>query len=127
MPVADQENVSKSRYRPLDAQQRAAIEKSLLEHFFKKKMLYAREKVGSDMPPWLVDDLDAHVIRRYRFNVTQWIPWVERFCPISGATVVEIGCGTGSMISGFALGAGEVHGFDIDKGRRRSCQGTGPG
>ena len=60
------------------------------------------------------EDLQNHLIRRLGDNRRQVIPWLDAARPLDGATVLEIGCGTGSATVALAEQGAGVTAVDID-------------
>jgi S-adenosylmethionine-dependent methyltransferase len=59
--------------------------------------------------------LHQYTTRRFYECLRVIVPWVRKHCDLSAATVVEIGCGTGSSTAAFAYLCRKVVGFDIEK------------
>jgi S-adenosylmethionine-dependent methyltransferase len=59
--------------------------------------------------------LHQYTTRRFYECLRVVVPWVRKHCDLSAATVVEIGCGTGSSTAAFAYLCRKVVGFDIEK------------
>jgi 2-polyprenyl-3-methyl-5-hydroxy-6-metoxy-1,4-benzoquinol methylase len=59
------------------------------------------------------DDMEEHVRRRMMEAENRVIPWIQDVHEISGARVLEIGCGTGSSTIPFAMRASCVEACDI--------------
>lgn len=57
--------------------------------------------------------LDDHLFHRTVVCARHIRPWVERHFPLAGRTVLELGCGTGSVSVCFAAAAGSLLGYDI--------------
>jgi ubiquinone/menaquinone biosynthesis C-methylase UbiE len=51
---------------------------------------------------------------RYEVARDVFVPWVDRAYPLAGKTVLEYGCGTGSVACAFAERSGRHIGYDID-------------
>ncbi len=58
-------------------------------------------------------DLESHVTSRMRESAERIIPWISECFDLRGASVLEIGCGTGSSTVPIALAAGAVTACDI--------------
>jgi 2-polyprenyl-3-methyl-5-hydroxy-6-metoxy-1,4-benzoquinol methylase len=67
----------------------------------------ARESRASTIPP----DWE----RRRRVAERYFIPWIDSVFPLAGGTVLEYGCGNGSVAAAFAPRAGRHIGVDIDE------------
>ncbi|HWB11115.1 MAG TPA: class I SAM-dependent methyltransferase [Pirellulales bacterium] len=62
------------------------------------------------------DDLMNHLYRRLDEDRRSVIPWLDAARPLAGASVLEIGCGTGSSTVALAEQGARVTGIDIDPG-----------
>lgn len=60
------------------------------------------------------DDLENHLHRRLDDNRRQVVPWLDAARPLKGASVLEIGCGTGSATVALAEQGARVTAMDID-------------
>jgi len=87
------------------------IRDSLIEHHFCKLTGWTEEG-GRDR---FKVDLDRHSYMRHDAAVTYIVPWVNQVFPLTGATIVEIGCGTGSSTAAFAPFAKHIFGYDISE------------
>ena len=85
------------------------VRQALIEHHFSKLTGWTDE---TGLEYYRVD-LDRHTFQRHDAAVTYIVPWVNQAIPLAGASVVEIGCGTGSSTAAFAAYADIVHGYDI--------------
>jgi SAM-dependent methyltransferase len=59
--------------------------------------------------------IEDHVCNRMLEVEDRVLPWVSEVYDITGKSVLEIGCGTGSATVPFALRAHTVHSYDIDE------------
>jgi SAM-dependent methyltransferase len=79
-----------------------------------------------DAPPH-VDEWD----RRRSVATEVFLPWIDRLHPLTGATVLEYGCGTGPVSCAFAPVVGRHIGYDIAadaiKIAQRKTDGLGAG
>jgi len=66
----------------------------------------AEPEIPADWPDW-------H--RRRRMAEEYFVPWVQAALPLEGRTVLEYGCGYGSVTAAFAPHAGRYIGIDIDE------------
>lgn len=73
--------------------------------------------------------IDDVVFARFHSALRHSIPWLQRCIDLAPATVVEIGCGSGSSTAALALNSGRVVGVDIDApsvdAARARCQAYG--
>lgn len=93
-----------SRYRSISADATAELSRRLID--FRRATAPATS--GDE------DDLQNHLIRRLDDNRRQVIPWLDAARPLDGATLLEIGCGTGSAIVALAEQGARVTSIDID-------------
>jgi 2-polyprenyl-3-methyl-5-hydroxy-6-metoxy-1,4-benzoquinol methylase len=85
------------------------IRASLIEHHFCKLTGWSEEGGRERFKV----DLDRHSYMRHDAAATYIVPWVNQVFPLAGATVVEIGCGTGSSTAAFAPFVEHIFGYDI--------------
>jgi S-adenosylmethionine-dependent methyltransferase len=57
-------------------------------------------------------DLDFNTFIRYNQSVRNGLPWVQRVFDMTGKTLIEIGCGTGSSTAAFAYLAKHIYTCD---------------
>lgn len=57
-------------------------------------------------------DLDFNTFIRYNQSVRNGLPWVQRVFDMTGKTLIEIGCGTGSSTAAFAYLAKHIYSCD---------------
>ncbi len=79
-----------------------------------KSRLLEFRQASSDRPPAEDEDLQNHLFRRLAENRRQIVPWLDAAKPLDGATILEIGCGTGSATVALAEQGARVTGVDID-------------
>ena len=60
-------------------------------------------------------DLNTHLYERIESNRHRIIPWLNRAKTLNGASVLEIGCGTGSSTVALAEQGARVTAIDIDE------------
>jgi 2-polyprenyl-3-methyl-5-hydroxy-6-metoxy-1,4-benzoquinol methylase len=60
-------------------------------------------------------DILANLVRRQADFSRYLIPWINLRRTLKDATVVDVGCGTGSSTAALAYSAAHVHGYDIDE------------
>ncbi|MCK5682939.1 methyltransferase domain-containing protein [bacterium] len=97
------------KYIIQDQRTLAAIEKAMLESYFKDD---TREYLASSQGKV---DIDANVFDRYNRALESTIPWVSKAIDLKGKTLIEIGCGTGSSTAAFSHFVEKITGYDIDK------------
>ena len=61
------------------------------------------------------EELDEHLVKRLSKFRNQVIPWINNFYPLQNATVLEIGCGTGSSTVALAEQGAKVYAIDISE------------
>src|SRR5262245_52579838 len=93
----------------MNADQIEAVRRAMMEIFFAR--LSAEFMAG----PEVQAAIHQHTTRRFYECVRFMVPWIQRHCHLSDATVVEIGCGSGSSTAALALISKKVLGFDIEK------------
>lgn len=57
-------------------------------------------------------DLDFNTFIRYNQSVRNGLPWVQRVFDMTGKTLIEVGCGTGSSTAAFAYLAKHIYSCD---------------
>ena len=76
--------------------------------------LHEFRRAASGMPSVNDDDLENHLRRRLDDNRRQVVPWLDAARRLAGASVLEIGCGTGSATVSLAEQGAHVTAVDID-------------
>jgi 2-polyprenyl-3-methyl-5-hydroxy-6-metoxy-1,4-benzoquinol methylase len=98
-----------------------AMQKALEQHYFQ-----GWRAKGSVSPRSYAWDLNNHVIDRMRHGRQRIVPWLNATAPVNGASVLEIGCGTGSFTVALAEQGANVTAVDLDEGSlevaRRRCE-----
>ncbi|MGB9602675.1 MAG: methyltransferase domain-containing protein [Verrucomicrobiia bacterium] len=93
-------------FRNIDPEKRKALEDRLIKQYFNSNHQYLSTADGRS-------DLEDHLYRRlYVFRDTI-IPWLDSAVRLSGAKVLEIGCGTGSSTVALAEQGARIVGVDI--------------
>lgn len=92
------------RFRSIDQQSHADLRARLME--FQQSV-----SGGADVDD---GDLQNHLHRRLDDNRQQVIPWLDAAQPLMGASMLEIGCGTGSATVALAEQGAHVTAIDID-------------
>lgn len=72
-------------------------------------------------------DLDDHTQRRLHVFRTQVVPWLDSARSLSGARILEIGCGTGASTVALAEQGANVTAIDIDEERLGAMRATWSG
>jgi 2-polyprenyl-3-methyl-5-hydroxy-6-metoxy-1,4-benzoquinol methylase len=91
-------------FRSIDQRSHADLRASLLE--------FQRSASGGAHVD--EEDLQNHLYRRLDDNRRQVVPWLDAARPLKGASVLEIGCGTGSATVALAEQGAHVTAIDID-------------
>lgn len=105
------------RFTELSASQSAALVASLQSNYFPRR-IWGDVTLSSEQ--WLASpegqrDLDDHARRRLQAFRTQIVPWLDSARPLSGARILEIGCGTGASTIALAEQGASVTAIDIDE------------
>lgn len=96
-------------YKSIDRSGFGAIESALKRDYFARSPSgYLETNQGND-------DLRNHLFSRLEGARKQTIPWLDQAKPLSGANILEIGCGTGSDAVAFAEQGANVTAIDIDE------------
>lgn len=85
-----------------------AIEKGLMETYFSTYDPHFLETAEGRQ------DIDNNVFLRYEHCQLHVIPWLKRHTDLTGKSVLEIGCGTGSSTAALAKHVHHVEAYDID-------------
>jgi 2-polyprenyl-3-methyl-5-hydroxy-6-metoxy-1,4-benzoquinol methylase len=93
-----------------------AVEEALKKHYF-PRTIWGDVKVTTE--EWLATeegrrDLEDHVHRRLHAFRRQVVPWLDDAKRLSGARVLEVGCGTGASTVALAEQGARVTAVDID-------------
>jgi S-adenosylmethionine-dependent methyltransferase len=88
----------------------ASVEASLRRNYFDS---YPSDYLESS---WGQNDLKNHLSVRLHEDRTRIVPWLNKLHSINGASILEIGCGTGSSTVALAERAAVVTAIDIDPG-----------
>lgn len=112
-----------ANFRTVDKQQLASVELSLRHHYFVR---FPEEYLSTD---WGKNDLENHLFRRLELDRTLIIPWLDAVRPLRGASILEIGCGTGSSTVALAEQGTDVTAIDVDESSlavaRERCRAYG--
>ncbi|HEV3341142.1 MAG TPA: methyltransferase domain-containing protein [Pirellulales bacterium] len=93
-----------SRFRSIDGETQEKLRTRL--HDFRR--------TATGRPSDDDDDLQNHLHRRLDDNRRQVVPWLDAARPLADASVLEIGCGTGSATVALAEQGARVTAIDID-------------
>jgi 2-polyprenyl-3-methyl-5-hydroxy-6-metoxy-1,4-benzoquinol methylase len=79
-----------------------------------------RNYFAGKSPEWLSSesgkkDFDDHLFRRLTTDRTHIVPWLDAARPLKGASILEIGCGTGCSTVAMAEQGASVTAVDIDQ------------
>lgn len=69
---------------------------------------------GAPLPDWCTTDIERHTTGRLEEFRSTCIPWLEQNLRLDGASVLEIGAGTGSSSVAIAEKGASLVGIDID-------------
>jgi 2-polyprenyl-3-methyl-5-hydroxy-6-metoxy-1,4-benzoquinol methylase len=95
--------------KTMPAKAAQAILVSLEKHYYS-------HKTNVFMDEGIQGDILANLVRRQAAFETYLVPWIKLRRSLVGATVVDIGCGTGSSTAALARVAGKVRGYEIATG-----------
>jgi 2-polyprenyl-3-methyl-5-hydroxy-6-metoxy-1,4-benzoquinol methylase len=113
-----------ARHRTITADQDAELAACIRMNFFRSDEAYAATNLDQSE---LTNDLNA----RLHGDRTTVIPWLDSFCALDGAKVLEIGAGTGASTVALAEQGALVTAVDIHAGALRVadllCRQTGLG
>ena len=103
------------RFRSLEPEGMSILEEALRHHYFTRPIW------GEDVTPeaYLASqagqkDMQDHLHGRLHVFRQQVIPWLDAAKPLAGASILEIGCGTGSSTVALAEQGAQVTAVDID-------------
>ena len=99
-----------ANFRAIDKPKVDLVEESLRDNYFAR---FPAEYLSTD---WGKKDLKDHLFRRLDTDRKTIIPWLDKTRPLRGASILEVGCGTGSSTVALAEQGAEVTAIDIDEG-----------
>jgi S-adenosylmethionine-dependent methyltransferase len=85
------------------------IEQSLRNNYFDR---FPREYLSTD---WGKNDLENHLSGRLNTDRKTIIPWLDKAKALRGASILEIGCGTGCSTVALAEQGAKVTAIDVDE------------
>ena len=110
MPATIPKNISE-RFRTADSAGMDVIEASLRRSYFSPKDAWYDERyLSSDEGS---NDLQDHLCRRLDNFRKTVVPWLSDARPLTGANILELGCGTGSLTVALAEQGARVTAIDI--------------
>lgn len=104
------------RIRPLAQEEMDELLESLRANYFSRKPLYSQEFEVFKQSDSGREDIEDHLRRRLHTFRTSAIPWLSSIVDLTGKTVLEIGCGTGSSTVALAEQGAIVTALDEDSG-----------
>lgn len=97
-------------HRSIGLEDMKTLENSLKSSYFNRaKPNYLQTERGKA-------DLQDHLIHRLNTARNQIVPWLDQVKSLKGASILEIGCGTGSDVVAFTEQGAEVTSIDIEEG-----------
>lgn len=97
----------KSNHLSLDSEREARLKESLLTNYFH---LNSEEELRTD---YLKADFADHLFKRLESDRTSVIPWLNSIQPLENASVLEIGCGTGTSTVALCEQKAKVTAIDV--------------
>jgi len=98
-----------ANFRTVDKQSLDCVESSLRNNYFVR---FPPDYLSTE---WGKNDLDNHVLRRLDLDRSLIIPWLDAAKPLRDASILEIGCGTGSSTVALAEQGAQVTAIDVDE------------
>jgi 2-polyprenyl-3-methyl-5-hydroxy-6-metoxy-1,4-benzoquinol methylase len=98
-----------ANFRTVDKIKTDLIELSLRNNYFVR---FPEDYLSTD---WGKDDLESHLFRRLDRDRKTIIPWLDKARSLRGASILEIGCGTGCSTVALAEQGAKVTAVDIDE------------
>jgi SAM-dependent methyltransferase len=83
------------------------IRTALLETYYKGTWVENNTSAAA------ANEINDHVRGRFELAQQWFIPWVKRFSNLRNASIIEIGCGTGSITAALCLEGAAVNAYDI--------------
>ena len=104
-------------FTALSAEGTAHLTAALEQHYFPRRIW---GEVALTPQQWLATaegraDLHDHLLRRLEAFRVQVVPWLDDAKPLRGASILEIGCGTGASTVALAEQGAQVLAVDIDE------------
>lgn len=97
-----------ANFRNIDKSKRDSVERSLRNHYF------VRSPEGYLLTEAGKRDLENHLFGRLETDRNSVIPWLDYARPLRGASILEIGCGTGCSAVALAEQGASVTAVDVD-------------
>lgn len=98
----------KNNFRTLDQTQLERVESSLRANYFTR---FPPEYLATD---WGRNDLENHLFKRLNSDRNTIVPWLDHVRQLSGASLLEIGCGTGCSTVALAEQGAQVTAVDVE-------------
>lgn len=112
-----------ANFRSIDKSKCDSVEQSLRNHYF------VRSPEGYLLTDRGKRDLQDHLVGRLETDRNSVIPWLDCARPLRGASILEIGCGTGCSAVALAEQGASVTAVDVDANSlmvaRERCQAYG--
>ena len=99
-----------ANFTTVDKEKIDLVESSLRHNYFAK---FPEDYLSTD---WGKNDLANHLWRRLEADRNTIVPWLDSVRPLRDASILEIGCGTGSSTIALAEQGAEVTAIDVDEG-----------
>ena len=99
----------KNNFRTLANAQLEQVESSLRTNYFKR---FPPEYLSTE---WGLNDLENHLCRRLNSDRNTIVPWLDGVRQLRGASILEIGCGTGCSTVALAEQGARVIAVDVDE------------
>lgn len=91
-------------------EQRSRVREALLRTLYRN-----RDPRSFENDAWISRDLDEQVFLKHERMARHLVPWLQRFADLSKSEIIEIGCGTGSVMAALGPQAKLIAGFDTDE------------
>lgn len=112
-----------ANFRTVDKDELEPVELALRNNYFVR---FPEEYLSTD---WGRNDLENHLFRRLNLDRALIIPWLDAVRRLRDASILEIGCGTGSSTVALAEQGADVTAIDVDESSllvaRERCRAYG--